>query len=161
MCYSTGASGPTALSVCTRLWLVANCLLFFSLLSALVLYCLMPFIATCVDAIGTVFWDRPCDGVGTLVCFRVVLVVCRMEFEKNIFTARKRSLGQGNIFTPVCHSVHRGACVVAWGEGGMHLCSRGGMHGCSRGECVVALGGHVWLLWGVCVVALGGSCVIA
>ena len=27
---------------------------------------------------------------------------------KAIFTARKRSLGQGNIFTPVCHSVHRG-----------------------------------------------------
>ena len=25
-----------------------------------------------------------------------------------MFTARKRSLGQGNIFTPVCHSVHRG-----------------------------------------------------
>ena len=25
-----------------------------------------------------------------------------------IVTARKRSLGQGNIFTPVCHSVHRG-----------------------------------------------------
>ena len=25
----------------------------------------------------------------------------------SIFTARKRSLGQGNIFTPVCHSVHR------------------------------------------------------
>ena len=25
-----------------------------------------------------------------------------------IFTARKRSLGQGNIFTLVCHSVHRG-----------------------------------------------------
>ena len=25
-----------------------------------------------------------------------------------IITARKRSLGQGNIFTPVCHSVHRG-----------------------------------------------------
>ena len=24
------------------------------------------------------------------------------------FTARKRSLGQGNIFAPVCHSVHRG-----------------------------------------------------
>ena len=28
----------------------------------------------------------------------------------NIFTARKRSLGQGNVFTPVCHSVHRGVC---------------------------------------------------
>ena len=32
-----------------------------------------------------------------------------------IFTARKQSLGQGNIFTPVCHSVHRGTCVVAGG----------------------------------------------
>ena len=26
-----------------------------------------------------------------------------------IFTARKRSLGEGNAFTPVSHSVHRGA----------------------------------------------------
>ena len=25
-----------------------------------------------------------------------------------------------------------------------------------RGVCVVALGGHAWLLWGACVVALGG-----
>ena len=25
-----------------------------------------------------------------------------------VITARKRSLGQGNIFAPVCHSVHRG-----------------------------------------------------
>ena len=32
-----------------------------------------------------------------------------------IFTARKRSLGQGNIFTPVCHSVQGGACMVAGG----------------------------------------------
>ena len=31
----------------------------------------------------------------------------------NIITARKRSLGQGNIFTPVCHSVHRGVCLSA------------------------------------------------
>ena len=64
-----------------------------------------------------------------------------------IITARKRSLGQGNIFTPVCHSVHRG---------GMHGCSRGGMHGCSGV-------GHVWLLqgvcgfiWGACMVLFGG-----
>ena len=27
---------------------------------------------------------------------------------RTIITARKRSLGQGNIFTPVCHSVHGG-----------------------------------------------------
>ena len=29
-----------------------------------------------------------------------------------IFTVRKRSLGQGNVFTSVCHSVHRrGVCI--------------------------------------------------
>ena len=28
-----------------------------------------------------------------------------------LFTTRKRSLGQGNIFTPVCHSVHGGGSV--------------------------------------------------
>ena len=54
-------------------------------------------------------------------------------------------LGQGNIFTPVCHSVHRGGI------------------GCSRGVCMVVPGGHAWLLMGgvcgclgACVVALGG-----
>ena len=30
-----------------------------------------------------------------------------------IITARKRSSGQGNIFAPVCHSVHRGVCLSA------------------------------------------------
>ena len=63
MCYSTGASGLTALSVCSRLCLVANCSTknWARLLTRMapVLYCTMPFIATCVDAIGTVFWDRP------------------------------------------------------------------------------------------------------
>ena len=39
----------------------------------------------------------------------------------SIFTARKRSLGQGNMFTPVCHSVYRGVpgpgggCLVLGG----------------------------------------------
>ena len=37
----------------------------------------------------------------------------------------------------------------------------GVMHGCYGGACVVALGGHVWLLWGVCMVAPGGTCVVA
>ena len=32
----------------------------------------------------------------------------KMERYVRIITARKRSLGQGNIFTPVCHSVHGG-----------------------------------------------------
>ena len=61
-------------------------------------------------------------------------------------TARKRSLGQGNIFTPVCHSVHGGGHAWLW-----------------EGACMVArghvwlLGGHAWLLgghewlWGACI----------
>ena len=68
----------------------------------------------------------------------------------NIFTTHKRSLGQGNIFTPICHSVHRG---------GMHGLP-GGMHGC-QGACMVGVvcviaggvgvvaGGNVWLWGGV------------
>ena len=32
---------------------------------------------------------------------------------KHIFTARKKSLGQGNVFTPMCHSVHKGGCIPA------------------------------------------------
>ena len=48
-----------------------------------------------------------------------------------------------------------GACMVAPGEGGMRGCS-GGVHDCS-GACVVAPGGHVWLLWrGVCGCSQGG-----
>ena len=31
-----------------------------------------------------------------------------------IFTARKRRLWQGNVFTPVCDSVHRGGCLPHW-----------------------------------------------
>ena len=31
------------------------------------------------------------------------------------FTALKRSLGQGNIFAPVCHSVHRGEYLTPSG----------------------------------------------
>ena len=40
-----------------------------------------------------------------------------------IITARKRGLGQGNVFTPVCHSVHEGEEVCP--GGGLcsgHLC---------------------------------------
>ena len=44
-----------------------------------------------------------------------------------------------------------GRAWLLWVRG----CS-GGMHGCSWGACMVALGGHAWLLRGACVVALGG-----
>ena len=80
-----------------------------------------------------------------------------------LITARKRSLGQGNIFTPVCHSVHRGACVVALGgacvvalgSGGCMVAPRGCVWLLPGGACMVALEGHVWLLPGGCMVALG------
>ena len=35
----------------------------------------------------------------------------KFGYNEQIFTARKRSLGQGNMFTPVCHSVYRGGLV--------------------------------------------------
>ena len=44
----------------------------------------------------------------------------------SLFTARKRSLGQGNVFTPVCDSVQRGSLYP--GEGVLYpagLCPRG------------------------------------
>ena len=91
------------------------------------------------------------------------MVVIRPAF----ITARKRSLGQGNIFTPVCHSVHRGGHAwLLWGGHAWLLW--GDVHGCSRGSCVVALGGHAWLLWGgMCgcsgghVWLLWGACMVA
>ena len=51
-----------------------------------------------------------------------------------------------------------GACVVAWGHAwllGGHvwllrgcMVAPGGVHDCSQGVCVVAPGGHAWLLPG-------------
>ena len=90
-----------------------------------------------------------------------MLHLCEV-FMSLIITARKRSLGQGNIFTPVCHSVHggrawllRGGCVCGCSQGVACMVAPGG-------ACVVALGGRAWLLWGVCVVAPGGvACVVA
>ena len=52
---------------------------------------------------------------------------------------------EGYVFTGVCLSTG-GGCVVA--PGGHAWLLWGGMCGCSRGACVVALGGHAWLLWG-------------
>ena len=57
-----------------------------------------------------------------------------------MITARKRSLGQGNIFTSVCHSF----C-----PGGWWACVE---EGCAwRGACVA--GRHVWQ--GVCIAEVG------
>ena len=72
---------------------------------------------------------------------------------RSVITARKRSLGQGNIFTPVCHSVHKGMCMVA-PEGGCAWLLWG------EGACVVALGGMCGFIWGACVVLFRGACMV-
>ena len=46
-----------------------------------------------------------------------------------IFTTHKRSLGQGNIFAPVCHSVHRGGGIPACITGGIPACLAAGLWG--------------------------------
>ena len=69
-----------------------------------------------------------------------------MEFGYNskilyIMTARKRSLGQGNVFTPVCHSVHGGvfpACITGHMTRGFCI---GGGESASRGVCLQEWGG--------------------
>ena len=59
---------------------------------------------------------------------------------------RKRSLGQGNIFTSICHSVHGGGMRGGW------VCVVGGM--CGRAACMARgcawqwKGGHG--MWGMC-----------
>ena len=50
----------------------------------------------------------PCPVTGGLHT-RCFCLNCLSGF---VVTARKRSLGQGNIFAPVCHSVHGGSASV-------------------------------------------------
>ena len=91
------------------------------------------------------------------MCNTVVKFHCRFLGGRNrIFTARKRSLGQGNIFTPVCHSVHRGGVHVWLLPGGHAWLLPGGMRGCLGGHAWLLKGGHVWFYWGPCVVLFGG-----
>ena len=39
-------------------------------------------------------------------CFTIIIIKCKASF--SCHSSHKQSLGQGNIFTAVCHSVHRG-----------------------------------------------------
>ena len=91
-----------------------------------------------------------------LIIFCITSYGCRitndtLEGTSVIFTARKRSLGQGNVFTPVCHSVHRGSL-----SGGGEVCP-GGL--CLGGS---PAGGRVSVQGGLCpgvVSAQGGGSV--
>ena len=50
---------------------------------------------------------------GGLVLLMASSIAVDSFSNSELITARKRSLGQGNIFTPVCYSVHRGVCLSA------------------------------------------------
>ena len=77
------------------------------------------------------------------------------------------------MFLQVSVCPHGGDMHGCWGGGGLRghaWLLPGGVHGCSGGACMVAPGGHAWLLWGgTCVVAPGegmcgcswGACVVA
>ena len=56
-----------------------------------------------------------------------------------MFITRKRSLGQGNVFTPVCHSVHRGD-LHPGGSTFKGVCIQGGLHPGEGGLNSVGLG---------------------
>ena len=72
-----------------------------------------------------------------------------------VFIARKRSLGQGNVFTPVCHSVHRRGSAFRGDlhpEGGLHPGGSASIGGsASKGGLHRRLGGGSrtphWILW--------------
>ena len=78
-----------------------------------------------------------------------------------LVTARKRSLGQGNIFTPVCHSVHRGGlpqCMLGYHHPpgpGAHTPPEQSMLGDTVNaravrillECYLVLGVNEWVLY--------------
>ena len=71
-----------------------------------------------------------------------------------IYLPSAKEVAEGNVFTPICHSVHRGACVVGVGACmvvGWGMCGRG--HAWQGGTCVAG-GRHAWqerwqLLWTV------------
>ena len=108
-------------------------------------------------------------------CLHEIILVCDKCYNNDntnvldhlvFITRRKRSLGQGNIFTPVCHSVHRGgmrgfiwgACMVLLG--GHAWFYSGACMVLFKGVCVVLLGGMHGFIWGACMVLFGGACMV-
>ena len=58
------------------------------------------------------FFEGQCYCSFTPAIYYAIVMIIMFKGCASIFTARKQSLGQGNVFTPVCHSVHRrgGVC---------------------------------------------------
>ena len=56
------------------------------------------------------------NGLYRIVCRYSYRYQHRFPLGSVLSTTRKRSLGQGNIYAPVCHSVHGGVCLSACGN---------------------------------------------
>ena len=101
------------------------------------------------EAITDMCYLRTTDGTSCLLLSFPLSCQC-----VEIVTARKRSLGQGNIFTPVLSFCSRGACVVLFGgasmvaPGGHAWFYLGGMRGFIRGVSMVLFGGCAWFYSG-------------
>ena len=57
--------------------------------------------------------------------YLLFFLACPFSADSSFITSRKRSLGQGNAFTPVCHSVPWGGCIP--GCNGHRWCLLGGI----------------------------------
>ena len=64
-------------------------------------YIVLSIVSSCINWAALII-DHVCPILDIITKSFRIYQIC------DIFTARKRSLGQGNIFAPVCHSVHRG-----------------------------------------------------
>ena len=107
------------------------------------------------------FWLFHDNYVDNQLIFLSVIITPYSLWIKNpvVITARKRSLGQGNVFTGVCLSTGAGvgfaACVtghttsIRWGGGGGRAA---GFPAC--------ITGHMTSIWGVCIqgVCVWGVC---
>ena len=80
--------------------------------------------------------DQDWDTMGFYIMLYTVHTTQR-QGQVTIVAAHKRSLGQGNVFTPVCHSVHTGGWLPS-----MHQGSAMGGEGESASEGV-CIGGSV------------------
>ena len=76
-----------------------------------------------------------------IICCIALNITC------NIITARKRSLEQGNVFTPVCHSVR-----LEGGSASRGVCIKGDLHPgafASRGRGCIQGGGEICIQGGL------------
>ena len=91
---------------------------------------------------------------------KVLLDECNKELSK--FLPPANVVCEGYVFTPVCDSVKGGGGVCGCSGGRVCMVAQGGHVWLLRGACMVApRGQRAWLLWGGAWLLRGGVCVVA